>query len=418
MTQTEARIFGFFVSTMRKHQGWTLEALAHATNYSYSMIRSIEKGTSKIDKDGRDKFARLFGFASFLDNYNEKDWMQDRLQQAQKAHASLLREKRQEILSEILDNTSLVASYLFPEFLLAKLFWMFCTQKPEEQIENLGTFMEPVLEFFNVRQLGLYYDLLGMNISNIDKETEYFRKAFSYDPDSFLINLHMATNASFHQHLIQAKEHLERCKKSVFELGSYSRFVQIACFEAQIRIDLGEIDPALQCLEALYQDGSTTNNSDRDCQITSLMAYGFLRKNDMENALRYAQYALRQEPDNATLHLICLFAAFRLDDARFPVFVHHAKDRIGQSNESAQPSNSFMPWNVFINGIVAWHAQDLSKAMRLFEQCVLEGRMSPWRSFLLECLIELAKCTHDPCAQLSYQEQLTDLLRIQMMSVL
>lgn len=73
MNQTEARIFGFFVATMRKQQEWTLEALAHATHYSYSMIRSIEKGTSNIDEEGRNRFARVFGFARFSKRLERKN---------------------------------------------------------------------------------------------------------------------------------------------------------------------------------------------------------------------------------------------------------------------------------------------------------------------------------------------------------
>lgn len=153
MNQTEARIFGFFVATMRREQEWTLESLAHATHYSYSMIRSIEKGTSQIDKEGRDRFAKLFGFSGFLDNYDQKDTMQEKLQHIQNAHNSLLRERRQALLQEILSDRALAASFLFPEYLLAVLFELVLSDGSQSQFTALCRQMEPALEFFSVKEL-------------------------------------------------------------------------------------------------------------------------------------------------------------------------------------------------------------------------------------------------------------------------
>lgn len=410
MNQTEARIFGFFVATMRREQEWTLESLAHATHYSYSMIRSIEKGTSQIDKEGRDRFAKLFGFSGFLDNYDQKETMQEKLQHIQNAHNSLLRERRQALLQEILSDRALAASFLFPEYLLAVLFELVLSDGSQSQFTALCRQMEPALEFFSIKELGQYYDLCGMHVEDPALKTRYFQQAFRYDPDSFLINLHMAMEAYFQQHLAEAMTCLDRCKARVFELGSYSRFVQIALLEAQIQIDLGQVDKALSCLHALRSPECKKLDPYSSSEVLSLMAYASMRKNDMKSALGYAEAGLQERSGHPTLHMVAIFAAFRLQDSRLPLFIHQAKDNMKLDD----PFSRRMPWNHFIDGIAAWNEKKYREAIAQLELCCQTFEMDPLRSWMLECLIELARKAEDTELAFHYQQKRIDLFRIHM----
>lgn len=412
MNQTEARIFGFFVATMRKQQEWTLEALAHATHFSYSMIRSIEKGTSNIDEEGRNRFARVFGFARFSNDSKGKTAWLARLDELENARASLRSEERKKLTGALLKDRTWMASFLFPQFLFLGLYDRVCADAPAAEIEALRSELEPALEFFDSKELAVYYDLLGVVALDLHDETRYFKQALRYDPESFLIRLHMAMNAYFRQRLLEADRHVAVCKTLSFQVGSLFRFVQVASLEAQIHMDLGDYETAITCLKNLINEGQSLDPVlYQGC--LSILAFAYFRKNDIHAALQTAKDALRIGATKPVLHFILVFAAFRLDDPCFAVRVHTAKDALCLTQDS-DPFDTFMPWNALLDGIVAWKDENFPAAISLLEQAKQAFSMDPLRVCVLEWLVELAQAQKDFALALQYQKELAALRSGQM----
>ena len=415
MNQTESLIFGFFVRTFRKKNNWTLEALAHHTHYSYSMIRSIENGMSNLNEEGRNNIACLFGFQAFKSNLTEKSILISQLYEIDNDHAALKSTDRKELIRNILNDTSLIASFLYPQYLLIQLYGAVCDEDTnKEKVERICSLIESGLEFYTAKELSIYYNLLGMYVNDIQSETQYLCQAFLYDPDSFLINLHLTMNACFHQKLMEALQYLNRCKSLVFHFGSYYRFIQILILEAQIHIDLGNYEHSLMCLKNILTE---KENLDpylyQSC--LSLLAFGFFRKKDMEAALYYAQKAMDKATKKPLLYIIALFSAFRLqDESLFIIFIHKAKDHIISTTKTSDNSfDRIMPWNALINGIIKWHDHNFSEAISEFENSIHAFEMDPLRPWILECLIELAQTNQNPELAFHYQKELTRLLQSQ-----
>lgn len=82
-----------------------------------------------------------------------------------------------------------------------------------------------------------------------------------------------------------------------------------------------------------------------------------MRKNDMKSALGYAEAGLQERSGHPTLYMVAIFAAFRLQDPRLPLFIHRAKDNMKLDD----PFSRRMPWNHFIDGIAAWNEKNTAK---------------------------------------------------------
>ncbi|MFA1014399.1 hypothetical protein [Dubosiella newyorkensis] len=400
---------------MRKKYSWTLDALAHQTHYSYSMIRSIEKGISNLDEEGRNQFAHLFDFPSFKNNMQEKEKLLAQINEIDFLHCSLQNEKRKELIDQILSDRFLIASFLFPQYLLIELYKLVCDEEDEKKIEELRSLIESGIEFYSSKELAIYYHLLGIHANDIDSETSYLLQAYFYDPNSFMINLHLSMNTYFRQKLTEALQYLNRCKSLVFQYGSYFRFIQLSLLEAQIRIDLGDYQSSLQCLNRILLEKSVLD-SDLYESCLSLLAYGHFRKKDSLNALIYAQQALQTTSEKPFLYLIIIFSAFRLNDSCFYSFVYKAKDFLLDNKKMVNSFDELIPWSLLIDGIVAWYQSNYYLAIENFKESIKAFDMDPLRSWILECLIELSEKSENLEWALHYQKELTDLVQNQTLS--
>ncbi|EOS59773.1 hypothetical protein C815_02013 [Firmicutes bacterium M10-2] len=412
MELIKSRIFGYFVAAMRKKNKWSIESLAHSTNYSYSMIRSIEKGVSNLDEEDKNRFARLFGFSSFQSNINNHyDWDMQ-LNALENAQITLQKEKQNQILHSILENRSLIASFLFPQYILMMFYDRITNDGNEHEINELQHWIEQMTDFYSPKEKALFFDLLGIYATDLEKETAFFHTAYTYDPRSFLVNLHLAMNTYFHHRMMEASHYLEYCKSSLFQIGSIYRYIEISLLDAQLHIDLGNIDRAINTLINLL-----TNQDQMDLYLRrsclSLLAFGYFRKNDIRRAMDVAFAAIDLGEAKPLLYVIILFAAFRLDDPRFDLFVIRAKDHLYdvQSFESTNSFDLLVPWNQIIDGIIAWKNRKFEMTIQCFESTLEPFAVDPLRPWILDCLVECARSSQNFELALYYQKEISSLLQ-------
>lgn len=407
MNKLEAEIFGKYVSINRRINGWTIEGLAKASNFAYSTIRNIEQGISNIDEESRNKIARLFGYERFMNNLNQKKLYKKILDHILYLHSTAQINEMLEYLKKILKNEELQSSFLFFQYHLLHFYYLVYTGKDCGKRKQLKNIIEENLYFFSNEEIATFYDLLYIDASENDLNenvTHLLLKAYDYNPNSFLINIHLVMNLQRNQYLAGSLTYLENCKRLLYSNNSIYRFMQIGLLEASIMADNGERAPALHYLFQLLHEAERYGIDIIKSSILDNITYTCFVDEDYFNTLKYSLLSLERKNNRKLDHYFYIaFSQYKLNNltAYKQGFTFAKKMLLGT------------PYLYdLLLGLDYLIKKDLSKAIEHFETAAknTEERMIlDWSVWIWKYLCELFKETNNFEKYLFYQQKIEEI---------
>lgn len=318
MNKLEAEIFGKYVLINRKINGWTIEGVAKASDFAYSTIRNIEQGISNINEESRNKIAKLFGYERFMNNLNQKKLYKKILDHILYLHSTVQIDEMLEYLKKILKNEELQSSFLFFQYYLLHFYYLVYTGKDSEKRKQLKNIIEENLYFFSNEEIATFYDLLYIDASENELNenvTHLLLKAYDYNPNSFLISMHLVMNLQRNQYLTCSLTYLENCKQLLYSNNSIYRFMQIGLLEASIMMDNGERASALHYFFHLFHEAKRYDIDIVKSSILNNIAYTCFVDEDYLNTLKYSLLSLERKNNMKLDHYFYIaFSQYKLNN--------------------------------------------------------------------------------------------------------
>lgn len=407
MNKREAEIFGKYVSINRKINKWTIEGLAKASNFSYSTVRNIEQGTSNINQESKNRIANLFGYERFMDNIGQIKLYKKILHHIVYLHSTAQIKEMLEYIKKILKKEELKSSFLFFQYYLLQFYYLVYTGEENNQRNQLKKILKENLNFFSNDEVAIFYDLLYIDSSQNDgneNTTHFLLKAYDCNPNSFLINLHLAMNLQRNQYLVSSLNYLENCKRLLYSCNSIYRFMQIGLLEASVMMDNGDRASAIHYFFHLLNEAERYHVDSIKSSILNNIAYTCFVDEDYINTLKYSLFALENENN------------VKLDVYFYIVFSHYKLKNTSAYQQSFLLAKKILSGTSYLYdlllGIDSLFNDDIDQAIENFKIAAIntEKRMIlDWSVWIWKYLCSLYQQTKNFDRFLFYQKKIEEI---------
>lgn len=286
---------------------------------------------------------------------------------------------------------------------------MVYTGKDYGKRKQLKNIIEENLYFFSNEEIATFYDLLYIDASENDLNenvTHFLLKAYDYNPNSFLINMHLVMNLQRNQYLVSSLTYLENCKRLLYSNNSIYRFMQIGLLEVAVMTDNGERASALHSLFRLLHEAEQYDIESMKSSILDNIAYTCFVDEDYINTLKYSLLALEKRNNTKPDHFFYIaFSQYKLNNltAYEQNFIFAKKMLLG---------TPYLYDLLF--GLDSLIKNDLTKAIEHFEVAAkhTEERMIlDWSIWIWKYLCRLFQQTNNFEKFLFYQEKVEEIYR-------